>query len=268
MIHDFDDAYSNMAYIPRGSAYPDTWAARAATFRGTQPAAKLDVPYGNRVRQKVDVFEPEGPSRGLAIFVHGGYWMRFGKADWSHLARGALARGWTVAMPGYTLTPQVRITDIVTEIAMAISKLAATYQGPIRLAGHSAGGHLVCRQVCTDTRLTEPVLARITGVLSISGLYDLRPLLQTKMNETLMLDEEEACAQSPALLRPISGIPVSCWVGADERPEFLRQNDLLANVWRGLGINTDSHHANARHHFNVIDDLMSPNSELCQLWAG
>ena len=31
-------------------------------------------------------------------------------------------------------------------------------------------------------------------------------------------------------------MPVHVWVGADERPEFVRQSELLANVWTGLGV--------------------------------
>src|SRR3546814_5563195 len=48
---------------------------------------------------------------GLAVFVHGGYWMAFDKSSWSHLAAGAVARGWAVALPSYTLCPEARISD-------------------------------------------------------------------------------------------------------------------------------------------------------------
>ena len=38
--------------------------------------------------------------------------MALSKDDFSHLAAGPLARGWAVAMIGYTLAPQARIADI------------------------------------------------------------------------------------------------------------------------------------------------------------
>jgi acetyl esterase/lipase len=50
------------------------------------------------------------------VFVHGGYWLRFGRGDWSHLAAGPVARGWAVALPSYTLAPAARIAAITAEI--------------------------------------------------------------------------------------------------------------------------------------------------------
>ncbi len=270
MITNFDDAYSNAAYIPGGAEYPVRWQAEAGAFRANLPAgcsSKLDLVYGSRPRNKIDLFLPSDTPRGLAVFVHGGYWMRFGKGDWSHLARGALLRGWAVALPGYTLTPEVQIAGITREIGRAIEHVAGLVAGPVRLAGHSAGGHLVTRMTCSDSSLPQSVLRRIQHVVSISGVHDLRPLLRTQMNETLKLDIAEARAESPALLEPVSGIGVTCWVGKDERPEFVRQNDLLVNAWTGLGIDIAYIHHDNAHHFNVIDGLCNPESELVKLLA-
>ena len=77
------------------------------------------------------------------VFVHGGYWRAFDRGLWSHLAAGPLARGWAVAMPGYVLAPEARIAAITAMIADAVAAAAAEVDGPMRLAGHSAGGHLV-----------------------------------------------------------------------------------------------------------------------------
>ena len=68
----------------------------------------LNQPYGKSERQRYDLFTPEGGldvARGLLAIVHGGYWMALSKDDFSHLAAGPLARGWAVAMIGYTLAP-------------------------------------------------------------------------------------------------------------------------------------------------------------------
>jgi acetyl esterase/lipase len=199
----------------------------------------------------------------LFVFVHGGYWMAFDKSTWSHLARGALARGWAVAIPSYTLAPEARLSEITREIAAAVTFAAAEVGGGLRLAGHSAGGHLVTRMLCEDA----PPLPRLSQVISISGLHDLRPLLATEMNEKLQLDDAAAAAESAALRKPIAGARVVCWVGADERPEFVRQTDLLANIWTGLGAETRAVHASGKHHFNVIEDLADPESELARLCA-
>ena len=271
MILDWDDAYSNAAHIAGGMLYPDKWAALAQAFRAEMLAAgraELDVPYGPAERERLDLFRPAGKIEGLAVFAHGGYWMAFDKSSWSHLAAGALERGWAFCIPSYTLAPEARISEIARQFARAIQFAAGRVEGPLRLAGHSAGGHLVTRMVCEDSALPDSVRSRVDRVVSISGLHDLRPLLRTKMNATLRMDEAEAVAESPALKRPMTCCPVTCWVGSDERPEFLRQNDLLANVWTGLGAGMRSIHAEGRHHFNVVEDLADPASKLTEAYVG
>jgi arylformamidase len=76
------------------------------------------------------------------------------------------------------------------------------------------------------------------------------------------MDEAEASRESPALLRPRPGARVTCWVGGGERPEFLRQTALLANIWAGVGAHMAEHVARGRHHFDVIEDLAAPDSPL------
>ncbi len=271
---DWDDAYSNSRHIPDAADYAAKWSACAAAFRAElayDGRARLDVSYGVGERQRLDLFLPEGaPKRapkGLLVFVHGGYWLTFDKSYWSDLARGALARGWAAALPSYTLAPAAHIRDITCEIALAIGRAAAEVGGPLRLVGHSAGGHLVTRMISHTSPLTPAIAERVETVVSISGLHDLRPLLRTKMNERLRLDLDEAEAESAALLRPAGAAKLVCWVGACELPEFLRQNDLLANIWTGLGAQTLSVRAPGRHHFDVVDALADPASELAGLCA-
>jgi len=254
---DWDDAYSNGAYIPDGASYPARWRVAAAAFRASARAV-LDTPYGAHPRERYDLFLPSGTPRGLALFVHGGYWLAFAKEDWSHLAAGALARGWAMAMPSYPLCPDVRIRDIVRSCGAAVNAAAAHVAGTIALSGHSAGGHVAARLVCADTPLTGAVAARVARSAPISGLFDLRPLMRTRMNATLGLDCDEAKAESPAHLTPRAGVTVKAFVGADERPEFLRQTALLPATWP----RAEQRIVASRHHFNVIDELESPQSEL------
>lgn len=252
-----DIAYSVGAFIPDGEAYPDRWERLSRDFRETEAAigrARLNHPYGDGDRQRLDLFHPAGRAEGLLIFVHGGYWMRFGREWWSHYAAGATARGWAVAMPSYPLAPEARIAEITGCIARAVDVAATLVPGPVRLTGHSAGGHLVSRMLDPD----QPIAARdrIDRAVPISPLADLRPLLESAMNRTLGLDAAEAGAESP-VLQPAPEVPVTVWVGAEERPVFLDQARWLADAWAcGLRI------APGRHHFDVIDDLREPGAPL------
>jgi len=265
---DWDDAYQNMAYVPDGALYPDRWAKAASAYRAAGGAMELDVPYGSEARQKLDIFLPDDTPKGLAVFVHGGYWLKFDKSYWSHLAEGARSQGWAVAMPSYRLAPEARIADMVADVGLALDALAQQFSGAIHLAGHSAGGHLAARMACRDAPLKQATRARVSRVLSISGLHDLAPLMKTSMNETLGIDEAEARAQSPALLHPRDGVEVISWVGEEERPEFLRQSALLKTAWEEKGVSVAMTVATQRHHFDVIAPLTDGASALTQAWIG
>lgn len=264
-IEDWDDAYANGANIPRGERWPDAWLERARPFRADRAAAgraRLDIAYGTGQRHRFDLFMPEGEAKGLVVFIHGGFWVKLDGSCLSHLAAGPLAHGHAVAMPSYTLCPQARVSGIVGEVAAAVEAAAGMVGGPVRLTGHSAGGQLAARMICADTPLSAAVRARVVNTVSISGLHDLRPLIGTRMNADIRLDMAEARAQSPALLAPLPGARLACWVGAAERSEFVRQNALLANVWTGLGATTLCVEEPDRHHFDVVDGLADPSHAL------
>lgn len=254
---DLDDAYANRPYIEGADAFPPRWEAEAKRFRDSLgERAKLDIAYGPSDRNRLDLFLPEGPIKGLIVFVHGGYWLWFDKNSWSHLAAGALARGWAVAMPSYDLCPDVSITEISRQVATAVAQSAKEVAGPISLAGHSAGGHLVARMLDKDL-LPADVAVRLRNVVSISPVSDLRPLLRTSMNENFKLDNAAAAAESPVLMQNRYDAKVTVWVGGDERPSFLDQARWLAEAW-----DCDHVIAPAKHHFDVIDALCDADSDM------
>jgi acetyl esterase/lipase len=264
-ISDWSDAYANAPNIPGGDRWPAAWVQPAQDYRDALQGsgrATLDISYGERPRNRFDLFHPAGQSKGLVVFVHGGFWKALDKSFWSHLARGPVEGGYAVAMPSYTLCPEVRISEITREIAAAVERAAAMVEGPLFLTGHSAGGHLVTRMISATSPLPDDVRARINHTVSISGLHDLRPLMKTAMNAELKIDEAEARVESPALLEPMPNARVTCWVGSSERPEFVRQNALLANIWTGLGAKTCVIEEPGRHHFDVIDGLVDPDHQL------
>lgn len=264
-ISDWDDAYANGVNIPGGEKWPAAWVAPARRYRETSAAAgraQLDLAYGTGSRNRFDLFLPAGTPKGLVVLVHGGFWMKLDGSFFSQLACGPVENGYAVAVPSYTLCPKIRVSGITEEIGAAIARAAAMVAGPVHLAGHSAGGHLVTRMITTTSPLSPDLRGRIANTVSISGLHDLRPLMKIAMNETLHIDRDEAARESPALLAPLPGARLVCWVGAAERSEFIRQNALLANIWTGLGAETMTVEEPDRHHFNIVDGLADPDHAL------
>ncbi len=263
----WDEAFDNAGHVPDAAAIAARWAGEAAALRSAA-RAELDLPYGSGVRNRFDLFRPAGAAAGLVVFVHGGYWHKFDKSAWSHLAAGPLAQGWAVAMPSYTLAPEGRVSQMTGEVAQAIAAAAAEVDGPVRLIGHSAGGHLVSRMACQDAPLRADVAARLERVVSLSGLHDLRPLLGTKMNDILRLSEAEAAAESAALLAPRMDLDTLFWVGAAERPEFLRQTQMIAEIWGEGGARVRDHYDPGHNHFTVVAELSRPDSDLVRALIG
>lgn len=262
-VFDWDDAYTNGANIAGGDRWPEAWAAPAAAYRlARSTALDINISYGAHERQRYDLFYPDISPLGLFVFVHGGYWMALNKSYWSHLAQGAIVSGWAVAIPSYVLCPEAGIGDITQMIADAVEHAAQRVNGPIVLSGHSAGGHLVTSLLSKDSPLTGKVQDRVTHTVSLSGIHDLRPLLKTTMNETLRLNDDSASLLSPALMAPVSNCRVTAWVGGGERAEFIRQSQLLSNIWHGLGATTQCITEPDKHHFNVVDGLSDTTSPL------
>lgn len=254
-MSELDDAYANAAYIPDADGFIRRWTQDAQAFRDGLGQRYEQRGYGPRTRQYFDLFLPEDDTENTLVFVHGGYWLRFDPSFWSHLASGALAYGWSVAMPGYDLCPTVRISDITQQIAATVETVAWQRNGKIALAGHSAGGHLVSRMLAPGMLMAD-TLARVSHVVPISPVSDLRPLLKTSMNADFKMDEDAATAESP-VFQPSPSTPVSVWVGADERPAFLDQARWLSQAW-----DCDETIVPGKHHFDVIDALADPDSDI------
>jgi len=72
------------------------------------------------------------------------------------------------------------------------------------VAGHSAGGHLAAMMMAAVWPAFDPRLPKdlFKGGLAISGIYDMRPMVQVDwLNGDLRLDEEAAFKVSPAFCR-------------------------------------------------------------------
>jgi hypothetical protein len=136
------------------------WSERAATWRdrwGAGPRRGSTCPMARRADALRPLSCPRrlaaGPRRLSSMAATGSGWTR---AAFSHLAEGARTRGWAVAMPSYTLAPEVRMSRSWPRWWRPLRQ-RQRIAGPVRLAGHSAGGHLVARMACENAPLPDAV---------------------------------------------------------------------------------------------------------------
>ncbi len=266
MAIDYEVEYNNRARVPEHPAILARWQRDAAAFRASHKNSELGLAYGKSERQRIDLFWPDAVrNTRIALFIHGGYWRALERESFSHLAAGANARGLAFALAGYDLCPTVMIIEIIEQVRAAAAFLGRRHGGPIVACGHSAGGHLAGCLVGTDWKKRGADLpADLTPAgLSISGLFDLTPLLQTSMNADLKLDVAEIQRTSPIFWPvPPAAHAFDAWVGADESPEFLRQSRIIADAWQQKGIATRYEAVTGANHFTVLDPLAKPDSPL------
>jgi arylformamidase len=268
MAADYEVEYNNRARVPDHPDIFARWAREAAAYRERMKAdenAELGLAYGPSARQKVDLFFPEATGHTpLAMFVHGGYWRSLDHSTFSHVAAGLNARGIAVAVAGYDLCPQVTIAQIVDQIRTACLFLWRRFGQRIMVYGHSAGGHLAACMVATDWKKLDPKAPAdlVPAGYSISGLFDLTPLVATAMNADLRLDEPTAARLSPLAWPVAAGRAFDAVVGGAESAEFLRQSRIVAEGWRARGVETRYEEVAGANHFTVVDPLSDANSAM------
>ena len=98
--------------------------------------------------------------------------------------------------------------------------------------------------------------------LSVSGIYDLRPLLATPTNDDLRLTPESAMIASPLFWPVPRKMAFDCWVGAEESSEFIRQSRSLSAAWTGLGLEAPCVEVAGANHFTAPASLADPGSAM------
>jgi arylformamidase len=266
---DTEAEYNNRARVPEHAAIFARWQKEAAAYReeaGREKRAELGLSYGPSQRQILDIFAAKTANAPLALFIHGGYWRSLEPRIFSHMARGLNARGIDVAIAGYDLCPQVSIGEIIDQMRQAALFLYGRFDKRITVYGHSAGGHLAACMLATDWQALDPKAPAglMPAAYSISGLFDLTPLLGISMNQDLRLDEKQARELSPIFWRPPASGVLDAVVGGLESSEFLRQSHMIAEAWRQSGAETRYQAMPGANHFTVIDPLSDPGSEMVE----
>jgi arylformamidase len=262
--------YNNRELVPDHPQYFARWGEASARARSTM-ASHLDLRYGGMPGETIDLFPSRKGDGSCMMFIHGGYWRALDKKDFSFLAPAWVDAGVSLAVVNYDLCPTVTMEQIVQQMLRASRWLwlhAEEYgmdQDRLYASGHSAGGHLTAMLMCAiwpafDAQLPKDLWK---GGLAVSGLYDLRPLLQVDfLQQDLRLDEAAAAKLSPAFMSPATRAPLMTSVGGDESGEFLRQNRLLGERWRAAFAGDVP--MPGKNHFSVADGLAERSSPLFQ----
>ena len=257
---DYEVEYNNRARVPENPALIAGWASDAAAYR-EQHIPRL-VRYGAGARNVIDYFRGGGDGP-IVVFIHGGYWQALDNSFFSHLAGGLNAHGIDVAIPSYDLCPDVSVDSIIAEMREACRELARLGRSLV-VSGHSAGGHLAACMLATDWPAIDASLPRdiVASAYSISGLFDLGPLVETSINRALQLDAAAARAASPLFWNPPANKSLDAVVGENESAEYFRQSQDIVDVWGAAGVATRFGVVAGANHFTAIAPLADPASPM------
>lgn len=146
---DYEAEYNNRQRVPEHAEINERWALLAAAYR-LAGDTRMNQPYGKRERQRYDLFWAADKDAPVVAYIHGGYWQRGDRKDYSFVARELNANGITVAIPSYSLCPAVSVMEIADDIQLCLAALwKQTKQRPV-VVGHSAGGHLTAEMLARD----------------------------------------------------------------------------------------------------------------------
>jgi arylformamidase len=240
------------------------WARDAAAYRAIRTPRRIH--YGPGARHVIDIFAGDGQEGGetpLGVFIHGGYWQALDGSSFSHMARGPNAHGIAVAIPSYDLCPQVSVADIIEQMRQAMRELAKL-SAQLIVSGHSAGGHLAVCLLATDWKAYDASLPPhlVSAAYTISGLFELEPLVPTSINKALGLNHATARAASPLFWKPPSHGSLDAVVGELESAEYHRQSRTMTERWGEAGLPAQYGTVAAANHFTAIAPLADPASSM------
>jgi arylformamidase len=267
---ELDALYEAPRQVPDVSVYLDRFEAASAAARERYDG-RIDVAYGDHPRERLDAFHAASADAPAVLFFHGGYWRASSKERYSFLADGAVALGATLIAVEYALIPTVTMSELLDQCRRAVAFVHAHAAdlgcdgSRLHLTGHSAGGHIVAMLFATDWERWGVAPQAIRGGLALSGLFDLEPIRETYLQETLGLTDEDVLRNSPARLGPRVSAPLHVSVGGDEGAEFIRQARVMQVQWESRSSPIETAILDGRNHYSLVESLAEPAGELCQV---
>lgn len=259
--------YNNRANVPEHPAHLAEWAAKSAAWEADAKTMR-ELVYGDSAAETLDLFLADAEGAPVHMYIHGGYWQANTKKSSSFVARPLVAAGVHVAVVDYGLCPDVTIDEIASQCRAALALLyraVASFGGDperITVSGHSCGGQLVGMAMATDWPGFGADLPPdlVKGGVSVSGLFDLAPLVNTTINAKIGMDAETARRNSPLFMEPAAAdSPLALFWGGNETEAFREQSESMAEAWGARGVATAAEAIPGVDHFTVLTGMDDPS---------
>ena len=217
--------------------------------------------YGKHPRQDMQLYRATAgkSGKGLAVFIHGGFWRMMDRAQSHFMAQPYLERGWDCAVIEYRLMPEFRLSELVDDTVSALQTLQQHDSWPKRLlSGHSAGAHLAWH---------GGLAARESGassaddaLLLISPVFDIFAVQSTQIIGELEMPIQETAQWSCYHGFATADQAVQFAVGGSETEDFKRQA-YIGSEMMGRGDQNNIALVDGCNHLSVVTQIAT-NTEL------
>ncbi|MDG1835686.1 MAG: alpha/beta hydrolase, partial [Pseudomonadales bacterium] len=172
------------------------------------------ISYGPEPRNQLDHYvlhtghAEDKLKRPLVMFIYGGNWQSGHRGNYRFVADTLCSLGYDVVVPDYRLYPDVRFSDILSDVRMAITWVMNSEEidsrRPIYVMGHSAGaqlGSLLCLNPALMSHLPGAE-KRIAAFIGLSGPYDFYPYTEESHWDLFAPQHEYPLSQAVNFVRP------------------------------------------------------------------
>ena len=233
-----------------------------------------NLPYGDELRQKLDVYLPLPASSGkpasnngtpMVVFFYGGSWSSGERADYRFVGEALASTGIITLVADYRLSPEVRYPVFVQDSALAMRWAFANAEkygaDPARIfvMGHSAGAYNAA-MLALDKRWLGAVgldPARLAGWIGLAGPYDFLPIGDRKTQ--VAFEWPQTAPDSQPMFHVSSTSPAALLI-APEKDTVVdpqRSTVSLARRLKGAGVRVESELYDTVSHVTLIASMAS-----------
>ena len=252
-------SYNPKKSVPEHEKFQDLATESALRFRNKTNNKILNIKYGKRKNQKLDIFFPKNAKNcPVQVYFHGGYWVSRDKFDHSHLAIPAIINNIIHVSVNYDLCPYVSLDIIVIE-ALECIHLYGGKPTEINLIGHSAGAHLVAMIL---NKLPTFRQKNIKSAALLSGIYSPIIAMYLDVNDKIKLNNNLANETNVFNYDLSIKTNILVIVGENEPEEWKKLSQEYINWLKNYNIHTKLVIANKLNHFTIVRDLSNSKSFL------
>jgi arylformamidase len=260
--------YSPSSCVPSIEPFLAEYAIRSRKAEQALVCQK-DLQWGGEPDETLDYFPAASRDAPLLVFIHGGYWQELSKDESLFTAADCVANGIAFAAIDYTLAPHAGVETIVDQCRRAVAWLHGQahtlgfHRDQLYLSGSSAGAHLAAMMLVKGWQKTANLPDdAIAGAVLLSGIYDIEPLVGTRIAAPLNLTTPDAAGLSPMRLGLGGPVPTIVAWGENETSEFKRQSTNYAARLEGAGFPVSAFEVAGANHFDIVLGLADRTTTL------